>query len=292
MADVETINESLIKDADKYLRYADLESERVADRVSRIRMEIYEILEAYETKDGTISKSRIESLIRQLNNVELGVYNELTESMDAAIEKVATDVEKDTTKALLATLGLAAVFGAIGAKEIARQSKETIDEIIEYVKNHRGSDGLNLSDRLRAFSGLLRGEIGKEIRYAVLQGKSVKEIGEIIRKTFDKFRWHIKRIITTEIPIAVRKGISVIGGKLKIVKAVKIHDNRGRHRNHESHECYRLAEQNVYGWGKGVYKPTDTYIFEPHPQCTAYFTYIFDSKALADAEEVDTLVDG
>ena len=187
---------------------------------------------------------------------------------------MSEQAEKNVTGALIAVLGVALVFGGRSRRP---PQENIVSEISDYVFNREGKDGIVLSDRIASVVGFLRDNIQREIRYGVLRGESVNRISRRIISVFEQTSWQFKRIVTTEIPTALRKGIATIGGKTNVVKAIKIYDTPGRIAHpgrHHHHECYRLAEQDMYGMGKGVYLPKDTFILDPHPQCTAYFRFI------------------
>lgn len=276
------LDELVDKASDVFLDGLDGRSQAIARRIERMRSDVYDILQDYEKKDGRISRTRINALLRELDEIEDEIYLEFAKEMEDAITETVEDAESDMRKALLGLLGASLLLGPNGEK---LNSNEIVEEAIEYVMKRKSSDGLTLPDRLHSSAGLLRDEIQKAIRYGILRNESVTKISRRVKKSFEDMSWRIERIVKTELPIAFRKIVSVLGGKLNIIKAVQIIDNRGRHRYHERHECYRLAEQDMYGWGKGLYRPEDTFIFDPHPQCSAYFRYVLDIRKLEEASD-------
>lgn len=270
------INKTLDELSERIYEFAKRESDRSIDKIDSIRKQINGILADYSKDDGTISKSRINTLLSELDTIEEDMYESLDSSLDQAVTNTSEQAEKDIIGALIAVLGVAAVFGGLSNRP---KASEVVNEITDYVLN-REIDGITIRTRLAAVVGVMRDELQREIRYGVHIGLSITQISRRVKTAFDRTVWQFRRIITTEIPIAFRTGIAFIGGKTGVIKAIKIIDNRGRHKYHETHECYRLAEQDKYGMGKGVYLPTDTYIFDPHPQCTAYYHYILNNDVI------------
>lgn len=275
------INKALDELSDKMLGDATRSADDVIDKVDSYRKEISGILLEYSNKDGTISERRLRSLLRELDEIEDGIGEEIYEHLESSVEETSNAFSKEIVGLLIAGLGVAVVFGG---KDKRPSNDSLTKEITDFVFN-KEINGIKLSNRINVVSGILRDEIQKAIRQGVNSGESITKISQRVKKSFDKTVWQVKRIITTEIPVAFRKGIALIGGKAGIIKAVKIIDNRGRHKYHESHECYRLAEQDKYGMGKGVYKPSDSFIFNPHPQCSAYFHYILKDDELPKEDD-------
>lgn len=271
------INKDLDEIADKLLDNASSSSDDILDKVDSYRKELSGILMEYSNKDGTISERRLRSLLRELDEIEDGIGEDIYEHLEKSVEDTSLTFGEEIIGLLVAGLGASIVFGG---KDKRPSNDSLTKEIVDFVFNEE-INGIKLSNRINVVSGILRDEVQKAIRQGVNSKESITKISQRVKKSFDKTVWQIKRIITTEIPIAFRKGIALIGGRANIIKAVKIIDNRGRHKYHETHECYRLAEQDKYGMGKGVYKTSDSFIFNPHPQCTAYFHFILKDDELA-----------
>lgn len=249
-------------------------SAEIVDNIYGIRLRVNDILAEYAKNDGTISKYRLRKLLEELDEVEFDIGDEFYDAMDKAIVDVSEKTENNLISVLIATLGVAVLFGG---KDKRPKSDDLVEDIRKFVFDF-DINGVRLLDRIASVSGFLRDEIQQAIRYGTHHGENVTQLSKRVKDAFDKTAWQFKRIVTTELPLAFRKGILTVGDKTGVIKAVKIIDNRGRHKYHESHECYRLAEQNPYGWGKGVYKTSDTYILAPHPQCSAYYHYILKKE--------------
>lgn len=271
MSKADDINRELEKISQRIMDAVNKESDYAINLIDGMRKDITDILMEYADTNDVIPESRIRSLLNELNDIETGMGDSLYEALNDSVDKVARDTEKNLTGVLIATLGVAIVFGG---RDKRPERDDIISEVADFI-NSREIKGVPLSKRIKAVSGILRDEMQRAIRYGVTMGESVTKISRRIKKAFDKAVWQVKRVFTTELPNAFRKTVATIGSKAGIVKGVKIIDNRGRHKYHEKHECYRLAEQDKYGMGKGVYKPSDTFIYSPHPQCSAYFRLVF-----------------
>lgn len=270
------INKAIDKMAEDVMASSLRVSDETLDNIDSLRNKVRDLLDEYAKEDGTISKARLRKLLRELDDIESDIFDEFDTSIEEAIENVVTDVESNLTGILIASIGVALLYGSARNKP---SSSAIVDEVFGHMFDTE-IDGVSLSDRITASAGVLRDEVQLSIRYGVNRNENTTQISRRIKKAFDDTAWQFKRIMTTELPIAFRKTIVTIGGNTGIVKAVKIIDNRGRHKNHERHMCYKYAEDDKYGWGKGVYKTTDTFILNPHPQCSAYFHYILDDKKL------------
>lgn len=257
------INQELDQAMEKYMRENRRLQNGAISEVDEARIEILDILSKYAGDNGTIPKEKVRAILRELGEVESSIENRLTESIDETIDRTTDKAIKWSTVAL----GSILAAGLISVNKIKRDVREN-------VLNRKTSDGLSLNDRLQRLSGNLVDDVRKDIRSGILRGASVAAINRDIKKTVDKSVWQVRRLVMTEGNNAYRKTIGEVAIASKVVKAVRIIDNRGRHPNHESHECYRLAEQDMYGWGKGVYRPQDSFIYYPHPNCTAYYRFV------------------
>lgn len=272
---IDEVTESILKDVEKY-------SNKVVNEVDYVRKEVNYILMNYANQDGTIPKHRMNTMFRELDELEI----EFSETIIEQLEEQTVSTSKTLNNAVVG--GLATVVGlsiAFGSLTNVPEEEDFISDMLSYLKDNK-IDNLTIYDRINRLAGLFRDEMQRTIRYGIMSGFSFTKISLEVKKTIDKGMYQVKNIIKTEIPNIIRKGLVTIGGKLKILKAIKIIDNRGRHPYHYHHQCYKYAEQNKYGMGKGVFKPSDTYILNPHPQCTAYFQYIFD-ESLIEGDDVD-----
>lgn len=264
MKSEEEINQDLDEAMERYMNENRRMQNGSISEVDEARLEIIDLLSEHADGDGKISKRRIKAVLSDLEEVEEVIQDGLTASMEETVDKTT----ERAINASMAALGALATSGIISKRSI----KETVRES---VLKRIASDEVTLEDRIYRIAGGLIDEVRDTVRSGVLRGDSATAISRNVKKTFERGEWKIRRIIMTEGNNAYRETIGevAIAGS-SVIKAVQIKDNRGRHRNHESHECYRLAEQDMYGWGKGVYRPQDEFIYDPHPQCTAYFRFI------------------
>lgn len=273
------VNEKVDDISDKLFDSINSDVDYVLNKVDRVRKEVNSILLEYANKDGKIPHHRIQTLLRELDKIESSIEDEIVESIEEFNESTADKTSKHLVEAIVATVGVSMIAG----KKRPNRSEIT-NEVTEFMSS-REINGITTEKRIDAVSGILRDTMQQSIRYGVITGESATTISRRVKKAVDRAVWQVKRIVTSEIPTAFRKTIATVGNKLGVIQAVKIIDNRGRHKYHESHECYKLAEQDKYGWGKGVYKTSDGYIFDPHPQCSAYFRYILKKHLTEGGDE-------
>jgi len=96
-----------------------------------------------------------------------------------------------------------------------------------------------------------------------------------IRRVYDNETWKIRRLARNESVTAHRAAISYNAQESDVVKWVQFHAGDKR-----SPACVELANEDRYGKGQGVFKPSDTDIWNVHVNCTGYITYILDEKYL------------
>lgn len=279
-----SIQSVIDKDIDELATKVVNSSKKVADdlekEVNAISSKISALLLEYANNDGTISKSRLRKMLRELDKIEDDLYFDMTEEVDEGINDIIDVSEKGLNKILLASIGATLLY-----EGLIRPGKKGIKDDIRKFLDENSFKGVDLSDSLRASAGYMRDEIQKAIRLGVNRNESVKEIARRAKKSVEGSIWTFQRVVATELPLAFRKAIVTVGAKTGAIKAIRIIDHRGRHRNHENHMCYIYAEQDPYGWGKGVFRLTDTHILNPHPQCTAYYRYIIKDDIIKRIDE-------
>lgn len=230
--------------------------------IGRIRSETAELLAEYADSDGVVKKRRLNRLLRDLEEIE----RNLRKYGDQALSNIIEETSEWTTREITRGLGV-------------RYSQEQFDrinrQVVRYVINRFGDDGLVLSDRIWGLSGEIRDELSTVIRTAIIRGDGINAMVPRIRQVYDNETWKIRRLARTESLTAHRAAISYNAQESEIVKWVQFHEGDDR-----SDACVRLAEIDKYGKGKGVYKTNDTEIWMPHPNCTSYITYIIDERWL------------
>ncbi|SET69131.1 hypothetical protein SAMN05216389_1217 [Oceanobacillus limi] len=264
----ERINTQLATAFERYQTENERLQRFAISEIDRSRLELIDLLNEYAKKDNTISRARVNSLLRDLDEVERIIRN----NGITALNKVIEDSAESAVTASATALGAIVAVDAISPRRINRN-------VLRYVTNRYSDDGLVLSDRIWRLAGEQRDELNKTLRSGILQGRSVNQMTVDIRKVYDNETWKIRRLVTTEGNTAHRVATAYSASDSDVVKAVQIIDHPG-HRRHEHHECYRLSRQNPYGWGAGMYRPEDTYIYAPHPQCRASFRYILKDEYL------------
>lgn len=117
-------------------------------------------------------------------------------------------------------------------------------------------------------SNLFR-EIEKIYRKGIIAGQDIGSLSKEIESVIKKNRYQFENIVRSELFMAYRIqfGQSV---DMNGVEWIRFHESFPRHPNRKRHKCYELANVDKYGKGKGVFKPTDSIIFFPHPQCTGW----------------------
>lgn len=237
--------------------------------IDRVRGEIADLLADYAGKDGKIKRTRLNRLLRDLDQIEKLIREHGTTALDEIIREssayATTNINADIKK-------------AIGIKAVASAQFERINkDVFEYVIHRFGDDGLILSDRVWRLSGDIRDEISKTLRADIIRGESISTMIANIRKVQENETWKIRRLVVTEGNTAYRTATSYNAERSDVVKGVKLHRGKA---NVATHQCTILSKENRYGLGVGVFKPTDSEIYNPHPNCTSFLTYELDDKYL------------
>lgn len=234
--------------------------------IGRIRGDISDMLADYAGKDGVIKRNRLKRIMRDLDDIEEGMlgYGE------KVFDKIASDTSDWTSGKITGVAGI-----SISASQIERVNKY----VVKYITKRFGEDGLILSDRIWGISGDVRDDISKVIRSNVIKGEGIQSMIPQIRKAYDAQTWQIERLARTEGVTAHRAATAYNAQDSDVVKYVQFHDG-GPDEHHDKHKCLELAQRDPYGKGAGVYKPDDTEIWMPHPNCTSYISYVLDERWL------------
>lgn len=240
--------------------------------IGRVRSEVAELLTEFAASDGTIKRQRLSRVLRELDGVERDLRKYGTAVIDEVIAKSATF----TTQAVSAGFASVTSVPLIKSGGFERINRE----VFNYVTKRFADDGLVLSNAVWGTSGDIRDALGKSIRSDIIRGESVNKMVANVRQVYDNETWKIKRLVVTEGNTAYRAGSAISAERSDVVDWVRLNDNRGRHKNHDAHKCYELATADKYGQGAGIYRPTDSAIYMPHPQCTSYITPILKSEYL------------
>ena len=235
--------------------------------MGRVRADTAELLAEYADKDGEISRRRLSRLLRDMDVIE----DELRKNGEQALHKIINDTTEWTTRK---------ISGIPGVKLSANQFDRINRHVVRYVVGRFGDDNLVLSDRIWGLSGEIRDELTSVIRTGIIRGDGVNAMIPRIRQAYNTETWKIERLARTESVTAHRAAVSYNAQASDLVKWVQFNDGTCGRKDHHRHACYALANEDRYGKGRGVYKPNDTDIWLPHPNCTSYITYILDERWL------------
>lgn len=263
------INDVISEVADAVLDDTDRGADRVAREVDDVRKGVTDVLARYADDEGVVPKHKIKAVLRELDAYDDSFRKVIETNLEEQAREASNKVHKAVIGAIVAYIGVKA-FSAPSIEDSAGFE----DDLMRYLRNNT-IEGLTVYERIKRLTGLMRDRMQEVIRYGVLSGKKFTVIIRDIKGVIDRLLHQIKVVIKSEIPNILRKSIVLIGDSTRLVKGIKITDLRGRHPYHRRHQCYIYAEADKYGMGKGIYKPHDTYILTPHPQCTAYFEYVF-----------------
>ncbi|MEK3887257.1 hypothetical protein [Bacillus sp. FSL K6-3431] len=240
--------------------------------IGRVRGELSDLLADYAATDGTIKRTRINRLLRDLDAIEAQIRRNGT----VALDEIITESADWTTRKING-----AMTTVIGSPAIAASSFDRVNrDVFRYVTKRFGDDDLVLSDRVWDLAGGIREEIATVLRSSIIRGEGVSAMIPQIRKVHENETWKIRRLAQTEGSTAYRTATAYNAERSKVVEWVQINDRPDGHRNHAVHRCYELAHADPYGQGAGIYKPTDSEIYAPHPNCTSFITYVLDERWL------------
>jgi len=239
--------------------------------IGRVRGDIADLLADFADSDSVIKRQRLSRLMRELDAVERSLRTEG--------EAVLTDTVRNSAEYTTGAVN-DAFEKAVGTPMITASIDRLNREVANYVIRRFGDDGLVLSDRVWSTAGDIRDAIGASLRSDILRGETVATMTKNVRQVYANETWKIKRLVVTERMTAYRAASAMSVQRSDVVEWVQLIDNGARHRNHASHACYKLARENRYGQGGGVFKPTDSEIYTPHPGCSSYVVAVLDPKYL------------
>lgn len=230
---------------------------------SRIRAELSDLLLSYANTDNIIDKVRMVSLLSDLDAIERNMNAYTTNAVQSVIKKSAEHGFEASKKALTLGVGNDAIVTG-GAFDRINQN------VFNYTINRFGADGLILSDRIWNLTHDTRTGLQQVIQSGIIRGQSVNSIVANVRKVHENEMWKVRRLVVTEGNVAHRTANAYTAQESGVVKGLRIH--RGKADN-AKHRCTQLELEDRYGYGKGVYVPTDPEVLNPHPNCTSFTTY-------------------
>lgn len=253
--------------------------------LDRVQSEVAGMLATLSGPDGKIQRQRFTRIQREFLKIE--------QQIRKTGEIVINDIVADSAD--FATSGIQDRFGDVfGAQFLPPATLAQVnDNVVEYVTKRFYEDGLVLSDRIWTASSDIRMAVEQEIRMGILTGMSVSEMIPRVRKAWDAETWQIRRLVVTEGSTAYRTATAMSAERSDVVDWVQMHRGLADRPNHY---CTVLSKEDRYGEGAGIFKPTDSEIYNPHPNCTGFVTYVVNDdysleglkKRFGDQESADT----
>lgn len=290
------INEGLEELFEQIERSLPRRNAQVRRAVDRARLSIADILAKYTDSNGTIPRSKVNAVLRDLAAVEGEIHRNLRNEMAVVVEDVGEETVTELSELILAIIGVAAlikvvglpkdfanlsvgaaesVFGALTGKTI----REFVEAMVSSTFNRRGSDQKRLNDRLRRIARVLRKEIEVTLRESIRNGEGTTEILRKVERKFSDLDWQIDTLVETESLYTMRQSVARFAEESGIVAALKIVDfPHGDIREHMRHKCYIYANRDEHGLGKGVYPIGTRKIRNPHPRCRSMLLFVLKDE--------------
>ena len=273
------LNELLADLHEAYLATNADMSDKVAADIAQTRLQVVDLIEEYANKDDKISRSRVNTLLRDLEAIEREIRNVAESALTGAMKDSAEAGYADAMNAFQRALGLSADF-VLTAKVAQSVVLPTLDgkapsprNLAEYLAQRTGPDGLTLSDRVWQFAGDQRAEMGNVLRRGIIRGDTTSKMVRDIRMVYETEAWKARRLALTEANTAYRTAIGYTAEKSKFVRALRLIPGRK-----QSEKCVAKASEDRHGMGAGIFLPSDTDIYSIHPQCTAFTQYILTEE--------------
>lgn len=261
----EQLDAILIKTAQSYEGLNGNLQEYAITEVRRSLDELTGLLLQYSEQD-VIKRERLISLIADLQQIEQAIYANGMVAMQGVVGQSATASAVGSIGALEAVVGATATAQIVEAGGFNRISSN----VMRYVVNRFGEDGLVLSDRVWKLATGQRMELEQVIRNGIIRGESVNTLVAKVRGVYANETWKIRRLVITEGNVAYRTASAYTAQQSNAVKGLRIHRGEA---DKDTHRCSELEQIDRYQMGKGVYLPTDPEVLNPHPNCTSYTTY-------------------
>lgn len=269
------LNKLMTEITDEYLKLNEKQQRRAIRELKRINGDMADLLADFVGSDGTIQKRRLNRLLREMDAVKRGYHGQARVVLGDIITESTEWTTQEINGALITVLGAAAISLA--------ESRLLNRRIERKVWSRKGDDLLNLSDRVWNLANGTHEELTRVVRQSINRGESINEMMAKIRQTHANETWKIRRLAWSE-GVTAHRTATGENAKHGGIKYVKLIDGSCRNKNHYQHRCYILANEDKYGKGMGIYKPTDEEIYSPHPQCTSYIEYVLDEEVLRGAK--------
>lgn len=204
--------------------------------------------------DGVIPVNKSGKIKRELNKFE----RELREEYEEAVIEVIRDTARKSVYEIQQAF----------PEEIIDTEAYT-DRVVNRVKNIRLDDGLNLNDRFRRNSLIIRQAIETAILYNIMSRKDVTEIIEVPYEEMEKLRWTVFRVVKSEVYTTHRRTVFELLKSLGDNYVIKFTEGNCGRPDHHNHDCWNVAREDRHGLGKGIFTKEDEDIIYPHPSCTS-----------------------
>src|SRR5690625_6099396 len=151
----------------------------------KARSELAEFLTEYADDADVVQRRGAHRVMRDLDALE----RNLREQGEIIITDIVEESSEWTARRLNRELVL-----AIGGDQFDRIN----ENVVKYVVDRFGEDGLVLSDRIWAISGEIRDELAYVVRSSIIKGESISAMIPKIRRAYDNETWKIRRVARTE----------------------------------------------------------------------------------------------
>lgn len=271
--------DKLTENANRYHSRINRDLNKVQDKMFKdierfIVDEVMQIIEETDKrKDGTISPSKGRTIRSKMNEVEIGLRDVYEEGIVGIIEDVSEELYGQLVEQL---------------PETTLKHGEFVSTMTSSVMSKRQDDGLNMNDRVKRNSLLLRQAVETALMYKVLSKADLKEIIQEVRSELRKNKWTVARVIKSEMyathRMAVMKVVEMMGSDFLIL----FEDGNCGRPDHHNHDCWNIAQEDRHGLGNAVFKASDKDILYPHVSCTSKLQIIRkDSLQEQEVEEDD-----
>jgi len=272
----------------------DAQAAKVRELLAALAQQIGDQVQRYAGPDGTVNAAQIPAINEYLS----GRLRAFLQQYHGLIDD---------------SLVAAAVVGsAILPLTAANASQNSlVQDVLQFVRDYRAADGLNLSDRIWRVSnqmadtvsqaiqnGIVRGQTpAQAAREYVAQGLPVPdelqaEIGagsaanlgtiaadSLMNSDAGDTAYNLERVLRTEMNRAYSQ--SYINSALQHPEAAGVKFNLSPAHPRED-ICDLYASANLYGLGPGVYPDADSCPYPAHPNTLSFLTTVFNDQVTQD----------
>ena len=274
------VDEKLI---DKLTENADMYHSRINRELNKIQNRLYKDIERFlvteildvlsgveKNKDGTISAGKGRTIRSKMNKVEMELREVYREGLEDIIEEVSGELYGQLVEQL---------------PEADVKQREFVSSMVSSVMSKRHEDGLNMNDRLRRNSLLLRQAVETALMYKVLSKEDVTAIMDEVKEELKRNKWTISRVVKSEMYVtnrlAVMKVVEMLGSDYFIL----FEDGNCGRPDHHNHDCWNIAQEDRHGLGKAIFKASDSDIIYPHVSCTSKLQIVSKSSLESEGDD-------